>query len=308
MNQILMVENKKKKKSGSGPADIKNVIIVFLISLIIFGVFYIGQGSYAIYKESKGRNNKNLPVVNIERVNDKAIITVTSSNKIKYLKYSWNNAEETSIPVNANYAEEEIILPIENSVLNVVVEDSLDRAVKFKKQFDLEGVDITEPTIEVTKQNDDGSIKISATDETEMSYITYKINDEEEIKIEKSATENRTINYIIKLPRGENRLVVTACDKSGNMGTYEKKIVVSTASTIDLKVENGKLIVTVKDQDGIKDIEVNLNGVEYAAKDINLKEASFPLVLKEGVNTLSIKVTNVNSLVTSGAREFNYAQ
>ena len=48
MNQILMVENKKKKKSGSGPADIKNVIIVFLISLIIFGVFYIGQGSYAI--------------------------------------------------------------------------------------------------------------------------------------------------------------------------------------------------------------------------------------------------------------------
>ena len=303
-----MVENKKKKKSGSGPADIKNVIIVFLISLIIFGVFYIGQGSYSIYKESKGRNNKNLPVVNIERVNDKARITVTSSNEIKYLKYSWNNAEETSIPVNANYAEEEIILPIENSVLNVVVEDSLDRAVKFKKQFDLEGVDITEPTIEVTKQNDDGSIKISATDETEMSYITYKINDEEEIKIEKSATENRTINYIIKLPRGENRLVVTACDKSGNMGTYEKKIVVSTASTIDLKVENGKLIVTVKDQDGIKDIEVNLNGVEYAAKDINLKEASFPLVLKEGVNTLSIKVTNVNSLVTSGAREFNYAQ
>ena len=89
MNQILMVENKKKKKSGSGPADIKNVIIVFLISLIIFGVFYIGQGSYAIYKESKGRNNKNLPVVNIERVNDKAIITVTSSNEIKYLKYSW---------------------------------------------------------------------------------------------------------------------------------------------------------------------------------------------------------------------------
>ena len=160
MNQILMVENKKKKKSGSGPADIKNVIIVFLISLIIFGVFYIGQGSYAIYKESKGKNNKNLPVVNIERVNDKAIITVTSSNEIKYLKYSWNNAEETSIPVNANYAEEEIILPIENSVLNVVVEDSLDRAVKFKKQFDLEGVDITEPTIEVTKQNDDGSIKI----------------------------------------------------------------------------------------------------------------------------------------------------
>ena len=308
MNQILMVENKKKKKSGSGPADIKNVIRVFLISLIIFGVFYIGQGSYAIYKESKARNTKNLPVVNKERVNDKAKKTETSSNEIKYLKYSWNNAEETSIPVNANYAEEEIILPIENSVLNVVVEDSLDRAVKFKKQFDLEGVDITEPTIEVTKQNDDGSIKISATDETEMSYITYKINDEEEIKIEKSATENRTINYIIKLPRGENRLVVTACDKSGNIGTYEKKIVVSTASTIDLKVENGKLIVTVKDQDGIKDIEVNLNGVEYAAKDINLKEASFPLVLKEGVNTLSIKVTNVNSLVTSGAREFNYAQ
>lgn len=303
-----MVENKKKKKYGSGPADIKSVIRVFLISLIIFGVFYIGQGLYAIYRESKGRNTNNLPVVSIERVNDKAIIIVTSSNEIKYLKYSWNNAEETSIPVNANYAEEEIILPIENSVLNVVVEDSLDRAVKFRKQFNLEGIDITEPTIEVTKQNDDGSIKISATDETEMSYITYKINDEEEIKIEKSATEDKTINYIIKLPRGENRLVVTACDNSGNIGTYEKKIIVSTASTIDLKVENGKLIVTIKDQDGIKDIEVNLNGVKYEAKNVNMKEASFQLELKQGTNTLSIKVTNVNSLVTAGAREFNYAQ
>lgn len=307
MNQILMVEN-KKKKSGSKPADIMNVIKVFVVLLIVFGMCFIGQGSYAIYKESKGKNIKDLPTVNIERRNDKAIIKVRSINEIKYLKYSWNDAEETSIPVDSNYIEEEVILPIENSILNIVVEDSQDRAVKFKKQFNLEGMDITEPTIEVTSQNSDGSIKISATDETEMLYITYRINDGEEIKIEKSETEDKTINYIVKLPRGENQLVVTACDKSGNIATYEKKIVVSPESTINLKAENGKLIVTVKDQDGVKDIEVNLNGVKYEAKNVNMKEVSFPLELKQGTNTLSIKVTNVNSLVTAGAREFNYAQ
>lgn len=310
MNQILMVEDKKKKNSklGSGTAEIKNILRFFAIALIVFGIFFIGQGSYAIYKESKGKNTDNMPTVIIKRVNDKVIIRATSVNEITYLKYSWNTAEETSIPVDDTFIEEEVFLPMENSTLNVSVEESTGRTVKYKKQFNIEGIDIIEPTIEVTEENSNGSIRITATDETAISYITYKINDEGEVRINKSELEDKSINYILNLQRGENKVVITAGDVAGNVGTFEKKIIVSSQPSIDLSIENGKLIILAKDQDGIKDIEINLNGVVYVAKNINLKEARIPLDIVEGVNTVKITITNVNSLVATGAKEFNYAQ
>ena len=44
-----------------------------------------------------------------------------------------------------------------------------------------------------------------------------KINEEDEIRIDKSEAEDKAINYILKLPRGENKVIVTAIDESGNI-------------------------------------------------------------------------------------------
>ncbi len=311
MNQILMIEDKKKKKNksrNSGPIEIANIVKFFAIILIIFGLSFIGQGSYAIYKESKGKNTKNLPTVSMERVNDTVIIKANSSYKIENLIYSWNEAEETKLSVDDNYIEEEVILPIENSILNVKIEEENGRTVKYKKEFIIEGLDITQPAIEITEESTAGNIKITATDETQMAYITYKVNDEEEIRIDKSETEDKVMNYILKLPRGENKVTITAADTSGNIGTLEKTIIVSGKTSMNLKVENGKLVIIVEDPDGIKDIDINLNGVSYTAKDINKKGVRIPLDIVEGTNTVRITITNVNSLVTTGAKEFNYAK
>lgn len=311
MNQILMIEDKKKKKNksrNSGPIEIANIVKFFAIILIIFGLSFIGQGSYAIYKESKGKNTKNLPTVSMERVNDTVIIKANSSYKIENLIYSWNEAEETKLSVDDNYIEEEVILPIENSILNVKIEEENGRTVKYKKEFIIEGLDIAQPSIEITEENTAGNIKITATDETQMAYITYKVNDEEEIRIDKSETEDKVMNYILKLPRGENKVTITAADTSGNIGTLEKTIIVSGKTSMNLKVENGKLVIIVEDPDGIKDIDINLNGVSYTAKDINKKGVRIPLDIVEGTNTVRITITNVNSLVTTGAKEFNYAK
>lgn len=311
MNQILMIEDKKKKKNksrNSGPIEIANIVKFFAIILIIFGLSFIGQGSYAIYKESKGKNTKNLPTVSMERVNDTVIIKANSSYKIENLIYSWNEAEETKLSVDDNYIEEEVILPIENSILNVKIEEKNGRTVKYKKEFIIEGLDIAQPSIEITEESTAGNIKITATDETQMAYITYKVNDEEEIRIDKSETEDKVMNYILKLPRGENKVTITAADTSGNIGTLEKTIIVSGKTSMNLKVENGKLVIIVEDPDGIKDIDINLNGVSYTAKDINKKGVRIPLDIVEGTNTVRITITNVNSLVTTGAKEFNYAK
>lgn len=309
MNQILMVESKKKKnKSNSGQIEIVNIVKFFAIVLIIFGLFFIGKGSYAIYKEAKGRNKNNLPIVSMQRVNDKVIIKASSSYKIENLVYSWNKSEETKIPVGDTYVEEEVVLPIDNSTLNVRIEEDNGRSVKYKKEFNVEGLDISEPVIEIAEESVPGNIKITATDETQMSYITYKINDEEEIRIDKTENEDKVMNYILKLARGENKLTVKAVDSSNNVGTLEKTIIVSGKTSINLKIENGKLIISATDPDGIKNIDINLNGVSYTAKNINKKGVRIPLDIVEGTNTIRITITNVNSLVTTGAKEFNYAK
>lgn len=309
MNQILMVEDKKKKKNRSnGPTEIKSIVRFFAIAIIAFGIFFIGQGSYGIYKESIGRNLEDMPEVSISRVNDTLILTVNSINIIEKLKYTWGQAEETVIPVKDTLVEEEIILPIENSILNITIEEESGRAIKYSKEFIVEGLDITKPEIDISEDSTAGNIKITATDETAISYITYQINDEDEIKIDKSELEDKTIHYVLKLQKGENQIIVKAVDESGNIETLEKKIIVSGKTAIRLKVKDGKLVIIVEDPDGIKDIEVNLNGVVYAKKDINKKQFQSSLAIVEGVNTVKITVTNVNSLVTVGAKEFNYAQ
>lgn len=309
MNQILMMEDKKKKKSklNSVPIEIANIVKFFAIILIIFAIFFIGQGSYAIYKESKGKNKSHLPIVSIQRVNDTIMVKVQSKYQIENLIYSWNEAEETKIPIENSIAEETIILPNENSTLKIKIEENNGRTVKYQKILNIEGLDITEPNIEISEEKATGNIKITATDETQIEYMTYQINDKDKVRIDKSEIEDKTINYILSLAKGENRVIITAVDTSGNIGTLEKTIIVSGKTKISkFKIENGKILITAEDPDGIKDIEINLNGVPHTAKNINKKVVSASLDLVEGVNNIRITITNVNSLVTTGAREFDY--
>lgn len=309
MNQILVMENKKKKRSrNTGPAEIENILKFFAIALIVFGVLFIGHGSYAIYKDAKGKDKRNLPTLTMERVNDEVIIKATSSIKIKNLIYSWNTDEETKIPVDGTFIEENVMLLNENGTLNVKIEDEKGRTVKYQKEFIIDGLDITKPTIEIQEQGSNGTIKITATDETQMKYISYSINGSDEIQIDKSDAEDKIMNYILKLQKGENKLTVTAVDSSGNFEIIEKTIIVSGKTTMNLKIENGKLVVTAEDPDGIKDIEINLNGVTKSVKDINQKSIKATLNIVEGTNNIRIKITNVNSLITTGAKEFNYAK
>ena len=244
----------------------------------------------------------------MERVNDEVIIKATSSIKIKNLIYSWNTDEETKIPVDGTFIEENVMLLNENGTLNVKIEDEKGRTVKYQKEFIIDGLDITKPTIEIQEQGSNGTIKITATDETQMKYISYSINGSDEIQIDKSDAEDKIMNYILKLQKGENKLTVTAVDSSGNFEIIEKTIIVSGKTTMNLKIENGKLVVTAEDPDGIKDIEINLNGVTKSVKDINQKSIKATLNIVEGTNNIRIKITNVNSLITTGAKEFNYAK
>lgn len=317
MNQILMIENKKKTKNkknrnSSAPIEIKNVIRFFAVIIIIFAICIISHSSYALYREAKGNNTNNLANITLTRENDTLIVNVQSEYIIEKFKYNWENSQQTSISEGSKSFEEEIILPSGNNVLTIILEDETGRAVTYTKEIILDGIDITKPSIEI-EQGQGASIRINAVDETKIEYITYRIDDGEEVKIERNEDNDKIIEYILTdMPRGEHTLYVTAVDSFGNIAEDEAPIIISserpTIKNISIDQENGKIIIEASDVDGIKAIEVNLNGSVYSMDDVNRTEATFSLNIQEGKNTISIKLTNVNGITAEGATEFDYAR
>ena len=315
MNQILVTEKKKKnKKTSRGPIEIKGIVRFFAVFIMLFGIVLAGEGSYALYKEIDESKPENIPNLTLTRDGDTVILKIEHNTEISKVNYRWNDGEENSIPEGTTYVEEEILLPDGNNVLNITVVDMKNREYQFIKEYNLEGVDITKPNIEVT-QTEEGTANISivASDETAITEMTYKINDEQEVTVQATEEGQKEITQDITLPEGQNTLTVVAKDTTDNVTTYEKQIIVSSKPTIEIVSQEGNTItLKISDKYGLKDVIVNLNGKVYSSKDIdqnpnvNKNEIYVPLELQSGNNVLSIEVTNVNGLKGSASTQLQH--
>ena len=311
MNQILAVENKekkKKKKSSQGPIDIKGIVRFFAITIMIFGFVLAGEASYAVYKNIDDRKPANIPTVVVGRVNDKIILRIEHNEVISKITYSWNNGQETVIPIGSTVAQEEITLLGYNSTLNLTVEDMNGKQVSYQKTFVLDGVDITKPTIDINAEDGNSTMIITASDETAIAYLSYQWEGEEAVVID-AETENQTeIEAEVELSPGTKTITVIAEDRNGNVEQLEKEIVTSTSiPQMQILQEGSQFYIQVSDEDGIQDVVINLNGQEFTVGDLNLKEAQLgPLTLREGNNTISIEITNVSGYTQRGATEIQY--
>ena len=305
MNQILVTEYNKKTSKKAG---IKGIIMFFAFSLILFGLTLLGEGSYAIYKNIQEKSPSNIPIVNIRRENDELVVNITHSAEIMKIKYSWDMGEENIVPINAYTAEERIKLLGYNSTLTLTIEDFNGKQITYQKQYILDGVDITKPSIDVTTSNGSSEMVITAADETAISKLTYKWDGEEEVTIYAETQNQKEIKKEITLTPGTRTITITAEDKNGNIQEMTREIVTSTSKPkmSVLKKEN-KVTFHVEDEDGVKYILVNLNGETYSADNINRKEVDVgPLTLREGNNILSIEVTNISGYTESAATELEY--
>lgn len=315
MNQILVTEKKKKnKKTSRGPIEIKGIVRFFAVFIMLFGIVLAGEGSYALYKEIDESKPENIPNLTLTRDGDIVILKIEHNTEISKVNYRWNDGEENSIPEGTTYVEEEILLPDGNNVLNITVIDMKNREYQFIKEYNLEGVDITKPNIEVT-QTEEGTANISivASDETAITEMTYKINDEQEVTVQATEDGQKEITKNITLPEGQNTLTVVARDTTDNVTTYEKQIIVSSKPTIEIVSQEGNTItLKISDKYGLKDVIVNLNGKVYSSRDIdqnpnvNKNEIYVPLELQSGNNVLSIEVTNVNGLKGSASTQLQH--
>ena len=302
MNQILYVGDNK----NNGPVAEKSVIKFFAIVIIIFGIILIGEGTYSMYKGIVANSGNNIPTVYMNRVNDTVVIKAENNIEIAKLIYSWNKGEETVLLPNNKAVEEVVLLPNENSILNVTIVDIKGKETKFMQQWNIEGIDIKKPEMEIATDDSSRKITIIARDETQIDYLIYKWNNEAETRVNGTERNKLEIQKTIDMKLGENKLTVTAVDKNGNTNTLEKTIIISSKPTIAVKQSNSKIHIVINDEVSIKTVSININGQVYAGEYEAKKQLKLNVPLKQGNNTVSITVTNESGLEQKVVREFIY--
>ena len=301
-NQILDVGDNK----NNGPVAVKSVIKFFAIVIIIFGIILIGEGTYSMYKGIVANSGNNIPTVYMNRVNDTVVIKAENNIEIAKLIYSWNKGEETVLLPNNKAVEEVVLLPNENSILNVTIVDIKGKETKFMQQWNIEGIDIKKPEMEIATDDSSRKITIIARDETQIDYLIYKWNNEAETRVNGTERNKLEIQKTIDMKLGENKLTVTAVDKNGNTNTLEKTIIISSKPTIAVKQSNSKIHIVINDEVSIKTVSININGQVYAGEYEAKKQLKLNVPLKQGNNTVSITVTNESGLEQKVVREFIY--
>ncbi len=292
MNQILATSNTNTKKKG-GPADIKTIVRVFAIVMIIFGMCMIGTGSYAIYKDSESKTEITKPVITESLKDDTTVLlTVTHDKAIDKIEYRWNDGEVQTITGNGRkYIEQEIEIPGGTNTLNVTAIDVDGQEIYTDKEYTTE---------EVINLSVSGSkLKIQAENETEISYMTYRWDEEEEQRIDINST---TVDQEIDIPMGEHDLTVILVDVNNETITKEQKVKGVTKPTITVELDESKenYIITITDDTGLEKVDFVIRGEERTVTVEDGKtELKYRLGLKEGNdNVLEITAYNVDGIAS----------
>ena len=315
MNQILSMQQsqmsssngpkqKKPKKEKqinygrpSNKANIVSISRVFCVLIILFGLVLIGDATYGIV--SSKPTLKDTINVTANAIGSDVTIKAVGSMPIQRLTYKWGQGEEIVIQGNGTVELEAVTqIPRGNNILNMTVIDYYGNKAEFQKQYINEQDDSSKPSIEISVSGN--MLNIIATDETEMSYLTYSWNNETptRVNIDSNSTDKKELRTSIEVQRGENTLDIVAVDVDGNTATRTENIKGANKPTFEVSADGTNLIINAKDDEGINKIEITVDGAVSETEPDNLKELQATLPITPGDHTVTIKVTNVNGLST----------
>lgn len=313
MNQILStsmpMENKKKDKKNKKnkknrqPIAIGSILKFFGMVILIFGVFVIGIGGYAIYKNQIVQQQNVEPTIAIENKTDTLILLkVTHEKKIAKVEYAWNEEELKVIDGNnGQYVEQEINIPSGTNTLHVKVQDEEGKEKTFEKQYEIES--------NINFEVAGNKIKITCEAEKTISYMTYRWDEEEETRIEINDTK---IEQEIEAIKGLHTLTVVTVDEDNSKDTKSQKIngVSKPELIIDVDEEVKHFVIKISDDEKLQRIEIRLNQddsqkylLNLEDKDLKELEYVLPIELQSGENIIEVKVYNSNNITNeSGVR------
>ncbi len=304
MNQILSTGDKQEK------SNINNIIRFFCIIIIVFSIFFIVQGTYALVKnkDEKTVAKGDEPNITVDSQGGSAIINIKHNKNINKVLYSWDNGEPMEIDAqNKTEISEKVVMPNGDCTLNISIIDL--NGVEYKKQFEIKSdpsADVVAPEINISAVP--GKITIEAKDNVEMAYIIYKWNDEQEVKVEASGDDRTKIVQEIEVKKGSNTLNIVAQDKVGNTKQDSRDILGASKPNISVRKSGADLVIKVTDEEEVTKVEYNFNGTTYTKENTgeNKKEFEFKETMQQGENIIVIKAYNKSGLVQEFAGKTTY--
>lgn len=296
MNQILATNNSGGSKRNN-PINIKKIVLFFCVIIILFGVAIASTNIYKIYKKRSQDpiiEKLNKPEVLVEQLDDGNIKIIARYDQgIDKISYIWNDTDRTNFSAEGKtYIEKLIEMPEETSnELEVSVTGKDGQEEKVTKKFEKKG-DTKKPIIDWVVSN---NLLIIATDETELAYLTYKWNEEEEVMIEPDENDKTRIEERIEIIRGTNNLTITAVDTSGNVETKSRTFQGINEPEISWKRYGNIVDITVIHDMGFEKIIFLINGEEYtydknsSEYDKTKTEVKYQAKITEGENLIIVK-------------------
>lgn len=303
MNQILSVGNtpvkEKKIKRNNEPSDINKILKFFSIAILVFGIFMIGTGSYSMYQDSKESSSSTKPPIFVEETSQTELTLKVHHNKaLAKVTYNWNNEEEKVIETNGKKnIEEKIEIPEGKNILNIYVSDIKGEETRYQKEYTLQGdIDID---FEVVGNN----LKITAEGKSNIAYLTYRWDEEDETKID---INDSSTEQTIEIPKGLHKLTVIAVDVNNKTKTKEQEINGVTKPKLEITTDGvANFIIKTSDEQGLKKVEFVLNQKKYRIKLDGRKELEYSYPLQDGENILEVTVYNENDVTQSKKVKIN---
>ncbi len=287
MNQILVTNDEKGLKNDG----IKSIIRFFAVVVIVFALVLIGEGGFNLYKSLGKNKDYAKPELKLEKNGSSMNVKVDGEIGINKIIYAWGKGNETVINANGRKnVNFDIEIPQGENNLKTSIIDIEGNKTKFQEvpvTFSA-NEDSTKPVISIEKV--DGKLSVTAVDETELDYLTYKWEDADEVKTNTSEEDKKVIKQVIDVQKGTKQLTLVAVDKAGNKQTVTKKVIGSNGPTIKASIADNSFVVKVTAESAITEIKYTLNDETAKVENIpeGAKEFEFKVPLKEGANYLKI--------------------
>ena len=287
---------------GTNKLALNKSVKMFAIIILIFGIAMISMGVYGKLTEKPKQIDQQLEIRESKQ-GSKVTLKISSGKPVRLVSYKWNEGESTAIQGNNKLNIEQIItIPQGNNILKITVTDYYGNERDYQKQ-----ITITQD------EKDKRKIKITAKDDTQLSYLTYEWDKYREISTNGSSTQNLEITtkgkqekaffdkgkkeytFSLDIPAGNNILVIEASDSEENIETLKKAIKGLIVPEVELSSKNGTLNIKATDEIGISKIEVNVDGSISNTGDtpLNLKEVNTSMDVGKTKHKIIVTVINV---------------
>lgn len=275
MNQILSVEPprpKKEKKqkmrnsSGGGTIEIDKIVRFFAIVLIVFGIVMIGSGSYSMYQGMQTGNTEAKPTISVQQVTETQLqIEVSHTTPLQRVTYNWNGEEMVELDASGKRSVQQTIeIPTGDNTLNIYATDQEGKETNYSQNYSIEG------DISIDFAVEGSNLKVTASGKNEISYMTYRWDDEEEQRIDINAM---TTEQLIEIPMGQHTLTVSVVDINNTTQTEEQEVKGVTRPTLEVTTDgSANFVIRASDDEGLTKVEVTIDEDENQKYMFNLEQ------------------------------------